>query len=74
MLQLLVSCPSWGRDQRSLLNTFPFNAADVQLPVARQGSAPDNLVDFASVAEASAAGKRCIDKVCWTAEIISLLV
>ena len=70
MFHVLSSC--YGREPRSLLNTFPFNAADLELPArhaadphlaARQGADTDNLVDFASVAEASAAGRRCIDKV-----------
>jgi hypothetical protein len=64
LLLLSSSRPAASRrEERSLLNTFPFNAADVELPVARQGAAPDALVDFASVAEANAAGRRCIDKV-----------
>jgi len=67
VLQVFLSCCSClqeRREERSLLNTFPFNAAAVDLPVpARQGADQDPLVDFAAVAEASAAGRRCIDKV-----------
>jgi hypothetical protein len=67
VFQLLSSCScqqQGRREERSLLNTFPFNAGEVELPAAaRQGADPAALVDFAAVAEASAAGRRCIDKV-----------
>ena len=47
------------RDGRSLVNSFPFTEAR---PAKQYDDGP--AVDFNSVADASAGGQRCIDKVC----------
>ena len=48
------------REGRSLLNSFPFTEAD---PRPAKQYNDESLVDFNSVADASASGQRCIDKV-----------
>ena len=66
---LIVSCISYGvlgqqlgaevaRDGRSLLNSFPFTEAR---PAKQYDDGPS--VDFNSVADASATGQKCIEKV-----------
>ena len=53
-----------GRDGRSLVNSFPFTEAR---PAKQYDDGP--AVDFNSVADASASGQRCIDKVLTTKNI-----
>ena len=48
------------RQERSLVNTFPFTQVDNR--ASKQGE-QEVSVDFNSVARASSSGKRCIDKV-----------
>jgi len=59
--------PFFGqREQRSLVNTFPFNNVDSQLPERETRQGLDNSVSsipFSAVASSYAGGKRCIDKV-----------
>ena len=49
------------RQERSLLNTFPFTQVDTKR-TSKQGQ-QEVSVDFNSVARASSTGKKCIDKV-----------
>jgi len=59
--------PFFGqREQRSLVNTFPFNDVDSQLPERETRQGLDNSISsipFSAVASSYAGGKRCIDKV-----------
>merc|ERR1719187_751147 len=54
------------REERSLVNTFPFNGIDGELPARDFRQGLDNSkssVPFSDVASSYAGGKRCIDKV-----------
>merc|ERR1719187_2208718 len=54
------------REERSLVNTFPFNGIDGELPARDSRQGLDNSVSsipFSDVASSYAGGKRCIDKV-----------
>jgi len=54
------------REERSLVNTFPFNGIDGEVPERDSRQGLDNSVSsipFSDVASSYAGGKRCIDKV-----------